>query len=476
MSLAAGKNSAEPAVSVVIPTYNQAAYVREAVDSALSQQDVRVELIVVDDGSTDDTAELLASYGDRIVFVRQSNQGTAAARNRGMQLATAEYVAFQDADDYFLPGALTRLAAVLESRADLGAVQGGLMFVDRNGRELRVDEPWRDAPVFDLETCVFNKPVYLQAMLVRKSWVERVGGFDGAHPVSADVDFLIRLVAEGCAVEWVRSPLACYRRHDENMTCDAVPEAQDLEAVLDKYFARPDVPARLRRREPTIRFYTSAWSAWRMSTTGQAGEIATWLRRSLQHTPYSDEETVLAWLRLFAEHDALAGRTVVGAPVWLPAVEEVARNLRLARLESSAVLEFWARVWAGYLADPNAGNAEALSAYRDGGGRDLTAVVKESLLLSPPEQSVAILDRFWLDVAVMGGVPSPSASAVAGSYLTAFGLALFSRNYAVARVALGRAVRSSRRPGAVAAWYRFSRNACSYLGRRLSRGHRCVSV
>jgi len=200
--------SGNVAISVIIPTYNRAGYVGQAIESALSQTGVRAQVIVIDDGSTDDTAKAVAPYLDRILYVRQSNQGPAAARNHGLRLAQAEYVAFQDSDDYYLPGVLEALHSTLAARPELGAVQGGLEMVDETGERLRVEEPWHEAPKLDLETALRLKPVYLQAMLVRKEWAERVGGFDITFHQGEDVDFLIRLVAAGCSIEWLRRSIS----------------------------------------------------------------------------------------------------------------------------------------------------------------------------------------------------------------------------------------------------------------------------
>src|SRR5262249_31816931 len=105
--------SASPRVSVIVPSYNAERFLRAALDSALAQEGVSLEVLVADDGSTDGTSALLAGYGDRIRVLRQDHRGPAASRNAAAREARGEYVALLDADDRFRPGKLARQAAVL---------------------------------------------------------------------------------------------------------------------------------------------------------------------------------------------------------------------------------------------------------------------------------------------------------------------------------------------------------------------------
>src|SRR4051794_37497436 len=113
-------------VSAIIPTYNSGPLVVEAVQSVLAQTRPADEIIVVDDGSTDDTAERLASFGDRIIYHRQTNRRVAAARNTGLRMSTGDFVAFLDADDAWHPQKLERQLAVLNFRPEIGLLATGV--------------------------------------------------------------------------------------------------------------------------------------------------------------------------------------------------------------------------------------------------------------------------------------------------------------------------------------------------------------
>src|SRR5690242_71279 len=123
--LAADVMPAPPEVTVVIPSYNGARYLGEAIESVLAQTHPSVETIVVDDGSVDGTTALVSSYGDRVRGIRQENRGLAAARNSGIRAAAGTYVAFLDHDDRYLPEKTARQVAVFEARPDVGLVHTG---------------------------------------------------------------------------------------------------------------------------------------------------------------------------------------------------------------------------------------------------------------------------------------------------------------------------------------------------------------
>jgi glycosyltransferase involved in cell wall biosynthesis len=126
-----------PAFSVVMPSYQQADFIRESIDSVLSQEAVRVELLVMDGGSTDGTVDVLRSYGNRITWVSEPDRGQSHAVNKGIQRATGEYLAWINSDDLLLPGALRRVAAVFDADPEVMWAYGRCRVVDEHGKEIR---------------------------------------------------------------------------------------------------------------------------------------------------------------------------------------------------------------------------------------------------------------------------------------------------------------------------------------------------
>ncbi|HRX81947.1 MAG TPA: glycosyltransferase, partial [Pirellulaceae bacterium] len=182
-----------PKVSVVIPTYNSADFITCALDSIDAQEYPDVEIIVVDDGSTDDTKGIVERYGHNIRLVSQANAGPAVARNRGLREASGKYVAMLDADDWFLPTKFHKQVALLEDNTQLGAVHSGWMLADASGREFGTVEPWHVSPKLNVKTWLAYQPVRLGSLLFRREWLTKVGGFDKEMRQSEDTELLLRL-------------------------------------------------------------------------------------------------------------------------------------------------------------------------------------------------------------------------------------------------------------------------------------------
>lgn len=176
-----------PKVSVIIPAYNAARYLPTAIDSVLAQTCQDYELILVDDGSTDDTRAVAAHYGVRVNYVHQANQGVGAARNAGLDQARGDYLVFQDADDVLLPCKLEVQAAFLDRHPDVAAVFSDIcqFWLDAAGQERRqaypstarlkqaLNEPARAREILLIQN-IFP-PI---AAMVRRGCIQDIGGFD----------------------------------------------------------------------------------------------------------------------------------------------------------------------------------------------------------------------------------------------------------------------------------------------------------
>jgi len=122
-----------PVVSVIIPAYNHVRFVGQCIDSVLTQTYTDYEVVVVDDGSQDGTSAILQGYGDRIVYIRQENAGTQAARNRAIRASTGEFIALLDSDDAWLPMKLQRQLAAFDARPDVGMIYALAYAMDEAG-------------------------------------------------------------------------------------------------------------------------------------------------------------------------------------------------------------------------------------------------------------------------------------------------------------------------------------------------------
>ncbi|MGL5059128.1 MAG: glycosyltransferase [Microcoleus sp.] len=288
-----------PRVSVIIPTYNSAAYIVKAIESVFNQTYKNWEIIVVDDGSTDNTGEVLAPYLDLIQYIYQDNQGAAAARNRACEAAKGEFLAFLDADDLFLPEKLEKQIACFDADPTLDLVQTGWVIVGKNGEWIYEVTPWKEEPKLDLAAFVFYKSVRPSAMLLRREWWERIGGFDGRFPPTEDLDFVLRLAVKGCNCVWLKEILTCYRQHENNLMANGSKLIKSMEIVMEQFFARSDLPQHICDLKRAERYKCFVWLAWRMYCNGYLPEMVENLQKSLAYTRLTGTETVFNWLETF---------------------------------------------------------------------------------------------------------------------------------------------------------------------------------
>ena len=186
-----------PAVSVVIPAYNAAWCVRKAIDSVLAQDFRDFELIVVDDGSTDDTAAVLSAYGNAIRIVHQINGGLSNARNTGIRESRGEFVAFLDADDWWLPGKLGRQVELMRNRPDLGFSSTTARVEDPDGKLVNVwaCAQWQGSFLVHLFGSNADVAGSGSAVVARRELFQRVGYFDESLRSLEDIDMWMRLAA-----------------------------------------------------------------------------------------------------------------------------------------------------------------------------------------------------------------------------------------------------------------------------------------
>lgn len=227
-------------VSIVIPTYNRAGTLREAIESARGQSHGQVEVIVVDDGSTDQTSSILDAYGDDIVAIRQENAGVSAARNAGVRTSTGSIIMFVDSDDIVLPDAAAEHASTFEAAgADTPCVMGDVVLRSPCGaevslfaeRRLRPPHPrgrWLNAQGILTTRFLFTN----QGLAIRRSAFDECGGFDEALWVMEDFDLALRLAALG-PWAYTTAPVAVRNEGSvDGLTSAALADQQRFAAVV----------------------------------------------------------------------------------------------------------------------------------------------------------------------------------------------------------------------------------------------------
>jgi glycosyltransferase involved in cell wall biosynthesis len=208
----------QPRISVVIPVYNGANYLAAAIDSALAQTYDNVEVLVVDDGSTDDgaTEAVARSYGDRIRYHRKENGGVSSALNRGIALMQGEYFAWLSHDDRYLPEKFTKQLEFIQGGAEnIEALATGLEVIDSTGavaskyscESIRVLRTGKD---------VMDHWVYGCSLLIHKSVFDRAGGFNESNRTVQDLEMWLKMVHEGTAITMMPEVLCQWRHHGES--------------------------------------------------------------------------------------------------------------------------------------------------------------------------------------------------------------------------------------------------------------------
>ena len=243
-----------PDVSVIIPTYNRANLLSAAIESVLAQTYSDYELLIVDDGSTDNTRDVVLSYTDpRIRYLHKNNGGLASARNFGLREAQGRYVAFLDDDDLYLPDKLAIQVNFLDAHPDVGWVNAGYLATDMQGNVLEEVRPWLSYSDLGVETWLFACPAVVHAVQVRREWLEHIGGFDDHFRASEDWDAWLRLAYAGCTMQWVEEIVCVYRFHGDNMVRAVQAKSERNIEVLLKFFSLPDLPtALLQKREAAL--------------------------------------------------------------------------------------------------------------------------------------------------------------------------------------------------------------------------------
>jgi glycosyltransferase involved in cell wall biosynthesis len=217
-----------PLVSLIIPAYNSRAYVCDAVDSCLAQTYPNCEVVVIDDGSTDGTPDLLRTrYGDRIRLIQQANRGAAGARNTGIREARGEFVQFCDSDDRLLPEKVQAGWELFQQKPEIVLVYtfARIVLPDDVTEVPLPDVELPSGDLFCLLLCGYGNFVGTSTVMVRRQAVLDVGGFDESLAVAEDWDLWLRL-----ASRWpfaaINEPLMIYRKRPGSLQSDTVDLAE----------------------------------------------------------------------------------------------------------------------------------------------------------------------------------------------------------------------------------------------------------
>lgn len=250
-----------PSVSVLIPTYNRARFLPDAIRSVLGQTWTDLEVIVIDDGSTDDTATAVRTIADaRVHYIRQPHGGLGHALNAGLRAARGHYIARLDSDDLWLPNMLEHEVAVLEANPHLDVVYARGQGMNVNA--LPLANVWGVPLAFPndaLRSMLYGDSTCVITIVARRHCFDSVGLYDESLPLGEDWDMCLRL-ARRHRFAFLDEITARFRRHDDNITgaCSRVDPYARVR-VLDKAFSDPTLPVSLRTMKPVC--YRNVYAA-----------------------------------------------------------------------------------------------------------------------------------------------------------------------------------------------------------------------
>lgn len=275
-----------PCVSVVIPAHNAAATLRATLYSVLQQSFSDLEVLVVDDGSTDNTYSVAGTVDDaRLRVIQQSNLGASGARNTGIKAATGEYIAFLDADDLWHRNKLDRQYGFM-SRQGASASQTAVWFIDNDLTPLHRGScpPFRD-PLLDV-LLFRHLPAFPSTLMVERKLLDQIGLFDESLVILEDWEFAIRLARYGRFLN-LDEALTMYRVHPGNRSRDLQLHIAPGFQVLDRLFSDPELPVRIRRQRAKAYAAMFVMYSGGALRSGNFRESVRWGMRAIKQHPSS---------------------------------------------------------------------------------------------------------------------------------------------------------------------------------------------
>ena len=232
-------------VSIIIPTYNRRDYITTALDSVLGQTYKDYEIIIVDDGSSDDTKEVIRPYGEIIRYFYQENRGIAAARNRGIRESRGEFIALLDSDDYWHPEKLKRQVNYLTENPQYGMVATRCSSIAPDGTFRKKNRPGKSGWIL---TDIFKSNfIRTSSALITRKCLDTVGLFDESLPECEEYDLWLR-IAKDFPIAFINEPLTVYTDNPQGVSTDSLAGRLVRIKVLEKAYLKESIPPAIYRK------------------------------------------------------------------------------------------------------------------------------------------------------------------------------------------------------------------------------------
>lgn len=281
-------NAFQPLVSVIIPTYNRAGFIAEAVISALGRSNDSVEVVVVDDGSEDETRKIVKSLSGPIHYLYQKNSGLASARNSGIRHATGRYLCFLDSDDLILSDKFALQTSCLEKHPELDAVYSKWIYINSEGAVIAAEDGFDHTSNF-LSSLSISNFAPIHAYLFRRTAIVRIGGFSETltgHGYE-DWDLLLRLAANGGHFGFVKHVTVAYRMHGMNMCTSSIADMRDcgMDVIERLERSQTPTPSLAHINFDTARAIVNLEASSQLYRHGLESEAQTYFRQAINYHP-----------------------------------------------------------------------------------------------------------------------------------------------------------------------------------------------
>jgi len=286
-----------PRVSIIIPVYNQCQFIGQALDSVLGQSRDDLEIIVVDDGSTDETAAVLAPYRHQVRYFYQPNAGPSSARNLGLEHSGGAFIVFLDSDDCMLAGKIDSHLDCFEADPELDLVNSGAQICDETTGKVERVEPWLRWPRLDLESFLRSHAFYLPTIMFRRAVLDKAGGFDTRLRQAEDVDLLLRVMLAGGRATWLKKPTVAHRLHQASLTRRTGERVASVSRVFRSFFTRDDLPDAVALMKNKVCYDVLMWCVWQIYLHGDKSSIPCYLRQTLAYLEGSPSEILHRWMK-----------------------------------------------------------------------------------------------------------------------------------------------------------------------------------
>ena len=295
-----------PKISVVIPSYNRAGCIEKAIDSVLEQTVDDIEIILVDDGSTDNTRELIQNkYGDQVRYVYQENQGMAGARNTGIKNAQGDYIAFLDSDDYWYSAKLERQMSLAEEHPEYGLLASRCDKIQCSERTKKLRRPLsyqgrRGKSGWVLNDLFQANFIRTSTVIIRRDCFNRIGLFDEKLIRGEDIDFWLRMAAV-YPIGFINESLTVYLDNPDGVSTDSLVGRLYRLSVFEKDYLKKKIPKSLYNRRMAMN-YNKIGRHYLQRGDREKGLV--YLKKAQNLAPFCLKYTVYFIKGLFTRHKA----------------------------------------------------------------------------------------------------------------------------------------------------------------------------